>query len=154
MEDGGVPPPPQRGEHLRVLLHKWWICGGSSPFSHKLDLHFPLRSWEHFCKPGDSSQPGDNEPLSRDPSVMRVGRNLFFFEGLFIFRQRGREGEREGEKHQCVVALCPAPGNLAGNPGLCPDWESTSDSLVLRPALSPLSHTSQSRGAGILKHNG
>ena len=75
----GVPPPPQRGEHLRVLLHKWWICGGSSPFSHKLDLHFPLRSWEHFCKPGDSSQPGDNEPLSRDPSVMRVGRNLFFF---------------------------------------------------------------------------
>ena len=23
---------------------------------------------------------------------------------LFIFRERGREGEREGEKHQCVVA--------------------------------------------------
>ena len=23
---------------------------------------------------------------------------------LFIFREKGREGEREGEKHQCVVA--------------------------------------------------
>ena len=28
---------------------------------------------------------------------------LFFFKILFIFRER-REGEREGEKHQCVVA--------------------------------------------------
>ena len=25
---------------------------------------------------------------------------------LFIFRQRGREGHREGEKHQCLVASC------------------------------------------------
>ena len=30
-----------------------------------------------------------------------------FFKILFIyFKQRGREGEREGEKHQCVVASC------------------------------------------------
>ena len=28
---------------------------------------------------------------------------------LFIFRERGREGEREGEKHQCVVASHVAP---------------------------------------------
>ena len=44
---------------------------------------------------------------------------------LFIFRERGREGEREGEKHQCVVASCvPSTGDLASNPGMCPDWES------------------------------
>ena len=44
---------------------------------------------------------------------------------LFIFRERGREGEREGEKHQCVVASCaPTTADLARNPGLCPDWES------------------------------
>ena len=45
---------------------------------------------------------------------------------LFIyFRERGREGEREGEKHQCVVASCmPPTGDLARNPGMCPDWES------------------------------
>ena len=42
----------------------------------------------------------------------------------FIFRERGREGEREGEKHQWVVASCtPHTGDLAHNPGMCPDWE-------------------------------
>ena len=43
---------------------------------------------------------------------------------LLIFRKRGREGEREGEKHQCVVASHQsATGDLACNPGMCPDWE-------------------------------
>ena len=41
-----------------------------------------------------------------------------------MFRQRGREGEREGEKHQCLVAShMPPTGDLAPNPGMCPDWE-------------------------------
>ena len=44
---------------------------------------------------------------------------------LFIFRGRGREGEREGEKHQCVVVShMPPTGDLACNPHMCPDWES------------------------------
>ena len=44
---------------------------------------------------------------------------------LFIFRERGRWGERKGEKHQCVVASCTSPaGDSACNPGTCPDWES------------------------------
>ena len=31
------------------------------------------------------------------------------------------EGEREGEKHQCVVAShAPPYGDLACNPGMCP----------------------------------
>ena len=39
---------------------------------------------------------------------------------LFIFRERGREEEREGEKYQCVVASrLPPTGDLAHNPGLC-----------------------------------
>ena len=44
---------------------------------------------------------------------------------LFIFRERGKEGEREAEKHQCVVAS-PAPPteDLTCNPDMCPDWES------------------------------
>ena len=50
---------------------------------------------------------------------------MFFLKTLFIFRDRGREGEREGEKHQCVVAShVPPTGDLAHIPGMCPDWES------------------------------
>ena len=56
-------------------------------------------------------------------------KKLFFFFKkdfyLFIFREKGREGEREGEKHQCVVAShASVTGDLAQNPGMCPDWES------------------------------
>ena len=50
---------------------------------------------------------------------------IFFFKDLFyFFRERGREGEREGKKHQCVVASCASPtGDQACNPGMCPDRE-------------------------------
>ena len=54
---------------------------------------------------------------------------LFYFYFLkdfiyFIFTQRGREGEKEGEKHQCVVAShVPHTGDLACNPGMCSEWE-------------------------------
>ena len=48
----------------------------------------------------------------------------FFLFYLFIFRERGREGEREGERHQCVVASRMSPTrDLACNPGMCSDWE-------------------------------
>ena len=61
--------------------------------------------------------------------------NFFLFLFFYLFLQRGREGEREGEKHQCVVAShITTTGDLAGNPG---------DPWVWRPALDPLSHTSQ-----------
>ena len=57
----------------------------------------------------------------------------------------GRGGEREGEKHQCVVVLmCP----LLGKPGLQPKagaltGNRTGDPLFHRPAHNPLSHISQ-----------
>ena len=63
---------------------------------------------------------------------------------LFILRGTGKEGEREGEKHQCVVASCrPPAADLAGNPDMCPEENWTGDLLFHRPELSPLSHTSQ-----------
>ena len=65
---------------------------------------------------------------------------------LFIFRQRGREGEREGEKHQCVVVSCTPPtGNLTrhATQAHALTGNRTSDPLVLRPALNPLSHATQ-----------
>ena len=45
---------------------------------------------------------------------------------MYLFLEKEKEGEREGEKYQCVVASHMAPtGDLAGNPGVCPDWELT-----------------------------
>ena len=53
----------------------------------------------------------------------------FFFKDfiylLFFFTEKGKEGEREGEKYQCVVAShVPPIGTQPCNPGTCPDWES------------------------------
>ena len=52
---------------------------------------------------------------------------FFLFFGRFhllIFRE-GEGREKEGEKHQCAVAShMPLTGDLARNPGMCPDWES------------------------------
>ena len=67
---------------------------------------------------------------------------------LFIFRERGQEGEREGEKHQWMVASHVAlTGALACNPGMCPDWESNQQPFGSQPVFNPLSYTSQ----GLLK---
>ena len=57
---------------------------------------------------------------------------LYFLKRFYLFiyfRERG-EGEREGEKHQCVVAShVPCTGDLAHNPGMGPDWESNQRSF-------------------------
>ena len=47
---------------------------------------------------------------------------------LFTFRERGREGERKRninvwEIHWSVASHIPPTGDLACNPGTCPDWE-------------------------------
>ena len=69
---------------------------------------------------------------------------LFFKDFIYLFAERGEGKKKEGEKHQCVVASSvPPTGDLAHNPGMCPDWESNSNPLVCRLALDPLSHTSQ-----------
>ena len=53
---------------------------------------------------------------------------LFFnFNFIYLFcKERGREGEREGEKHQCVVVPpLPPTGDLARNLSMCPEWKSS-----------------------------
>ena len=43
---------------------------------------------------------------------------------IYSFLERGEGREKEGEKHQCVVAPhMPPPGDPVCNPGMCPDWE-------------------------------
>ena len=44
---------------------------------------------------------------------------IFKKDFIYLFLERGREGEREGEKHQCVVAShAPTTGDLDCNPGM------------------------------------
>ena len=63
---------------------------------------------------------------------------------LFTFRQRGRVGEREGEKHQCVVAsYMPLMGTWSETQARALTGNQTGDPLVHRLVLNPLSHTSQ-----------
>ena len=75
--------------------------------------------------------------LYKDSHVVWIMTDFsFFFKDFvyFIFRQRGRKGERE--KHQCVVAShVPLTGDLACNPGICPDWESNQWPFGLQPTL-------------------
>ena len=43
----------------------------------------------------------------------------------FFKRFRQEKGGRKGEKHPCVSGFhAPSAGDLAHNPGMCPDWES------------------------------
>ena len=58
---------------------------------------------------------------------------LMFY--LFIFRKRGRKGER-GKKHQCVVASrAPPTRDLAHHSGMSPDWESNQWPLGLQCSI-------------------
>ena len=70
-----------------------------------------------------------------------VLRTFFLKDFIYLFLDRGREGE--GKKSQCVIASCmPPTGVLAHNAGCVLTGNQTGDSLVHRPALNPLSHTS------------
>ena len=70
---------------------------------------------------------------------------FLFFKDFTIFRERGREKEREGEKHRYVVASHAPPLETWPETQACAlTGNRTSDPLIHRPALNPLSHTSQS----------
>ena len=49
---------------------------------------------------------------------------LFFKDFIYLFLERGREGEREREKQYVVASRSPPTGNLACNPGMFPDRKS------------------------------
>ena len=61
---------------------------------------------------------------------------------LFIFRQRGRKGERkERNISVCLPLEHPRLGTWPSNQAYALTGNQTGNSLVLRPALNPLSHT-------------
>ena len=51
---------------------------------------------------------------------------------MYLYLEREKEGEREGEQHQCVVVSPMPPEDLACNPGMCPDWELNQRSFALQ----------------------
>ena len=56
----------------------------------------------------------------------------------------GREGEREGEKYECVVVSCtPQLGTQPTTQVCVLTGNQTGDLSVYSPALNPLSYTSQ-----------
>ena len=62
---------------------------------------------------------------------------------LFIFRERGREGEREGNINMWLPLVCPPLGTRPATQACALTGNQTGDPLVCKPALNPLSHTSQ-----------
>ena len=53
---------------------------------------------------------------------------LFYFTFLrfYLFLERGKVGRKRGRETSigCIWYVPRPTGNLAGNPGMCPDWES------------------------------
>ena len=66
-----------------------------------------------------------------------------FFNIIFIFRQRGREGEKERNTNVWLPLAHPPLGTWTTTQACALTGNRTSDSLVCRPALNPLSHTNQ-----------
>ena len=106
-----------------------WLNGLSASLRTKtLPVRFPVRAhvWCVGQAPvwwparGNSLMYLSHVDVSLPPfSSLKINKILKRF--LFIFREREREGGRQGEKHQCMVAShMPPTGDLARNPGMCP----------------------------------
>ena len=64
---------------------------------------------------------------------------FFFFLRFHLFIFREGKGGREGEKHQCVVAsYMPPAGDLAHNPGMCPNRELNLQPFGLQDDAQPV----------------
>ena len=103
--------PASAGERLG---RGWW--GRGEPPRRRRVLFRGLRGAARPCLGEPAASPGSApEP---EPELF----SFFFLND--IFREKGREGDREGEKHQCVVvSRAFFTGDPARSPGLCPDWE-------------------------------
>ena len=89
------------------------------------------------------SQAGAQSAESRQPGQI-----------LFIFRERRREEEREGEKlnvqgiHLLVASHPPLTGDWACDPGMCPEWESNWHPLGSQAGTRSTEPPSQVSSAG------
>ena len=71
---------------------------------------------------------------------------IYFLKILFIFSERGREGETRGEKtSMCGYLLGPSPGTWPATQACALTGNHTSDALISRLTLNPLSYISQAK---------
>ena len=104
-----------------------------------------LTFWGILYKQGTAGIERAQEP---DPDV---SYSLYFFNVCQICdsREKGRSGERQGEKHGCdrnmdqLPLACSLTKDQTFNPGMCPTRNQTGDLLVGRMTPNQLSHTGQ-----------
>ena len=70
-------------------------------------------------------------------------RFCFFKDFIYLFLEKGTEGEREGKIHVWLPLLRPLLGTWPTTQACALTRNRTGDPLVHRTALNPLSHTSQ-----------
>ena len=79
-----------------------------------------------------------------DVFILPPFANLLFKKIFYsFFRERGKEGEKEGEKHlyvreaSMVAFLKPLARDLVHNPGMCPSWESNQQPFSWQASAQP-----------------
>ena len=106
--------------------------------------HFP-KVTKRLCCFSIISNPWDQTYLTCfNPLQLLFFLKIYIFLRFYLFLERGQG--REGEKHQCVVAShVPPTGDLTwpATQANALTGNRTSDPLVHRLALNPLSHTIQ-----------
>ena len=120
---------------------QYYICFRCAPWGSDIDITYEgiTGSVQH---PSDTRHSYYNVIDDILPLFLMFFLKKILF--LFIFRERGREGQQEGEKHQCMVVSPVSPtGDLAHNSGMCLDWELNWRHFGSQPMLNPLSYTSQ-----------
>ena len=68
---------------------------------------------------------------------------FLFFEDFIYFLERGKEGERERNINMWLPLAQPQLGTWPATEACALTGNQTSDLLVRRPVLNPLSYTSQ-----------
>ena len=104
--------PSGRGESCSPEAPLWWGCraraGRENPEGTGIQAEPTLRL---ACRVGVSPHPRS--------LIMRGFLKKILF---YLFLESGEGREKQGEKRQCVVtSRSPPTGDLACNPGMCPD---------------------------------
>ena len=90
-----------------------------------------IKIYRKHCSEVDTAMNQESEELTLTPDsvideqwglevaiLTPLPFHIFF---LYVFVERGREGEEEGEKHKSAASFTPPTGDLACNPGICSD---------------------------------